>query len=157
MRPRRAVPKNHRPALRPRPSYKVPYILPSYVCCKFFVSHSYENWRGVPHFFPIWGPRDRLSSGGRNVEFGFLWGGCLRCRVAVQGRKMTVRPAFKAFGFNALTRRKANVKFGGLRAIGNMRWSVQVQDLRRIKQIHRAKPLDAAEYLVAPLLGMTYS
>jgi len=38
---------------------------------------------------------------------------------AVRGRKMTVRPAFKAFGFNALTRRKADVKFGRLRAKDN--------------------------------------
>src|SRR5215472_15606459 len=32
----------------------LPYILPSYVCSKFFVSHSYENCRGWVVFFPIW-------------------------------------------------------------------------------------------------------
>src|SRR5690242_6589384 len=32
----------------------LPYVLPSYVCSKSFVCHSYENCRGVPQFFPFW-------------------------------------------------------------------------------------------------------
>ena len=39
---------------RPWPSSKVPYILPSSACSKSFVSHSYENCRGLPTFFPFW-------------------------------------------------------------------------------------------------------
>ena len=35
-------------------AYKVPYILPSSVCCKSFVCHSYKNCRGVGCFFPFW-------------------------------------------------------------------------------------------------------
>ncbi len=38
----------------PSISSKVPYILPSSVCAKPFVSHSYENCRGVYPFFPFW-------------------------------------------------------------------------------------------------------
>ena len=34
--------------------YKVPYTLPSSVCAKPFICHSYENCRGVSPFFPIW-------------------------------------------------------------------------------------------------------
>ena len=33
---------------------RVPYTLPSCVCCKSFVCHSYENCRGVGVFFPFW-------------------------------------------------------------------------------------------------------
>ncbi len=44
---RRAVPKNSALALHPVTSSRVPYILPSSVCPKSFVSHSYENCRGV--------------------------------------------------------------------------------------------------------------
>jgi len=39
---------------------------------------------------------------GRAVEWG----------DAVRGRKMTVQPAFKAFKFNALTKRAVDAKFG---------------------------------------------
>jgi hypothetical protein len=53
MRPRRAVPYNSALLIHSSTSYKVPYILPSSVCSKSFVSHSYENCRGVPSFFPI--------------------------------------------------------------------------------------------------------
>src|SRR5215471_12908236 len=31
----------------------LPYILPSSVCANSFASHSYENSRGVPTFFPV--------------------------------------------------------------------------------------------------------
>src|SRR5690349_10022760 len=41
------------------PSSKVPYILPSSVCSKSFVSHSYENCRGVYPSFPF---RNRQSA-----------------------------------------------------------------------------------------------
>jgi hypothetical protein len=36
----------------PAPSSSPPYILPSSVCSKSFVSHSYENCRRVPKLFP---------------------------------------------------------------------------------------------------------
>ena len=35
-------------------SSSLPYILPSSVCSKPFVSHSYENCRGCTLFFPNW-------------------------------------------------------------------------------------------------------
>src|SRR5262249_28626690 len=48
-------------SLSPHPgrSYKVPYVLPSSVCANSFVSHSYENYWGVPSFFPIWNRSNR--------------------------------------------------------------------------------------------------
>jgi hypothetical protein len=40
--------------LRPHlTTFSLRYILPSSVCAKPFVCHSYENCRGVPSFFPI--------------------------------------------------------------------------------------------------------
>ena len=39
--------------------------------------------------------------------------------MPIRGRKMTFRPAIKAFEFNALTRRKVDVNFGRLRARDN--------------------------------------
>jgi hypothetical protein len=33
--------------------FHLPYTLPSSVCCKSFVCHSYENCRGVGVFFPF--------------------------------------------------------------------------------------------------------
>ena len=41
-----AVPNFPPPPIHPRPSYKVPYILPSSVRPKSFICHSYENCRG---------------------------------------------------------------------------------------------------------------
>src|SRR6266568_1751190 len=40
----------------PKPffSFYLPYLLASYVCCKPFVCHSYENCRGVYQQFPFW-------------------------------------------------------------------------------------------------------
>src|SRR2546425_1110494 len=35
-------------------SSRVPYTLPSSVCPKSFVCHSYENCRGVGVFLPLW-------------------------------------------------------------------------------------------------------
>src|SRR5215472_12097124 len=51
---RHAVPKSSGSALHPRRAFKVAYILPSSVCSKSLVSHSYENCRGVLSFFPFW-------------------------------------------------------------------------------------------------------
>src|SRR5215475_993783 len=51
---RHAVPKSSGSALHPRRAFKVAYILPSSVCSKSLVFHSYENCRGVLSFFPFW-------------------------------------------------------------------------------------------------------
>src|SRR5215469_3827759 len=55
----------------PRPSSRVPYVLPSSVYAKSFVSHSYENYRGVPSFFPFWNPasdKDASPEGPQRAE-----------------------------------------------------------------------------------------
>ena len=45
-----------------RVASSLPYVLPSSVCSKSFVSHSYENCRGGGLFFPNWSTSSALQS-----------------------------------------------------------------------------------------------
>jgi len=59
-----------------------------------------------------YGKNTQAEAGGKR-KFGSAGAG----ESAIQGRKMTVEPAFKAFKFNALTKRTADAKFGRLVAM----------------------------------------
>ena len=54
-------------AASPSHAYKVPYILPSSVCCKSFICRSYAKCRGDMGFFPFWlalsGSREGFTTG----------------------------------------------------------------------------------------------
>ncbi len=50
----------------------VPYTLPSSVCSKSFVCHSYENWRGVVGFFPFWNSKLPVLGSGDPDRVGTL-------------------------------------------------------------------------------------
>ena len=50
------------PWLCGRSVFRLPYTLPSSVCCNPFICHSYENTRGVGVFFPFWNSANAIKA-----------------------------------------------------------------------------------------------